>query len=624
MAVTTAATGPRHALHSRPARRLSPWLSVAVIAGVLVAWYVVIGRGGWTYDDNLYFTVSHTTSFGKFVDSDLFGHWTPGYKAVFWLLGRAMPIDYRWALAGLLLLLGGSAYLFARIIDRLVGGRWIPTLAGGYLALSVLLISSLQWFSAGLQTVPTIAFDLLCLWAYLRYQERRSLGWAVTSAVALLAGLLFYEEAVLMLVFLLAIRVFVQTDELRPGRIARAIWTERAVWIAYVVVLVAYWVARDLSGASSVSNGTSPTLVQWAQMYWLMWAKTLVPAMFGLALPRGSVGPGTINGLQLAIGIVLQVVVWGAILVSLRRRTGAWRAWAALAVCILAVGILIGIGRFWLLGVGVATDPRYVLEFSWLIPLFACLAFGTRLPLAVHDGHDGPARAPVPRATPPRILTAAVALLAVGYLGASVATAANWEDGWPGVSARTWETNVESSLVMLGRHRNAVIAEAEVPQPVLQSAFVPFNFLSYILPRYGSTTRVDGPLTGPLYTISPSGRARPARIERVVLAPTAVPGCGRSAPAGIKVQARIAHPPPTGSSYYLLIGYRTPAPARFPLYIDYGNGFGSPDDFAPVGPSAQRSIVWLGVGSPHAVLLSSAVGAYVCVRSVEVVSLGAG
>jgi hypothetical protein len=348
-------------------------------------------------------------------------------------------------------------------------------------------------------------------------------------------------------------------------------------------------------------------------MYWLMWAKALVPAMFGLALPRGSVGPGTINGLQLAIGIILQVVVFGAILVSLRRRSGAWRAWVALAICILAVGILIGIGRFWLLGVGVATDPRYVLEFSWLIPLFACLAFAGRLPLTQH----------AVRAAPSRALTALFALLAVGYLGASVATAANWEDGWAGVSARTWETNVESSLVTLGRHRNDVIADAEVPQPVLQSAFVPFNFLSYILPRYGSTTRVDGPLTGPLYTITQGGRARPARIERVILAPTAVPGCGRSGAAGIKVQAQIAHPPPSGSSYYLLIGYRTPAPARFPLYIDFGNGFGSPDDFASVGPSASRSITWLGVGSPHAVLLSSAVGAYVCVRSVEVVSIGA-
>ena len=252
----TATRRPLHPIAIRPALRGA--VLSGIIAIELIVLYLLLDGGGWVYDDNLILALSgHSGLTWSWLVSPIFQHWGIGYHLVFSAVHRLMPIDYRWALVGMLALLGGSIYLVDRIFRLLFRGRWIGLIAAAYFGLSVLFIRPLQWFAGGLQALPNTFFDLLCLYGYLRFVRDGSRRWVVISAGALAAGFLFFEKPAYMLLYLVLLRVLFMSGDLHARALARTLWRERRLWTALIAV-TAVWALGYLhyGGGSGLGHGS--------------------------------------------------------------------------------------------------------------------------------------------------------------------------------------------------------------------------------------------------------------------------------------------------------------------------------------------------------------------------------
>jgi hypothetical protein len=595
-------------------------LLAAVIAVELLALYVVLNGGSWVLDDNLYLELARASGFGwKWLMNSNYGHWAPAHHAVYSLQLHLMPLDYRWALALMLVLIGGSIYLLERVIAMLTGGGWSPLITAACFGVSVLLIRPLQWWVSGLQSFPTIFCDLLVLYAYLRYDGGRSARWVLVSAGAMAVALMFYEKAAFMPLYIVLFRVLLMTEQLRVRIVWGILKRERWLWLTYGVVLMLWAVGYKSHGGGFAGVGGAPTASEWLEFFRVLWVQTLVPAVFGLTMPASNpfVAHPTLSGLQVAVVAVLQVVVVAAILVSVRRKMSAWRAWVFLAVCVLANGALTGAARIGQFGPNVAADLRYWLDFSWLVPLAVVFAFSPRRVFS----HQVPT---TPRSLPPlrRAIASALLVALLAYGAGSVATAAKLQRQWPGNLARTWETHLEKGLDVAGRARPApILAENIVPWYILMADLPPLNQVSFIAPLYGPTFRVDGPVTGKLLTVDPVGNVRPAKIRVLYSDPL-----NRCLPTGAKAPPLLRRLPRSVSaapgSYYVLANYRARHPTTLGLGVESGIGVAThADPSIALAPTAHQSIAWLGTGTPLWIKLTFPRRPGVCLWTLQVVAL---
>jgi hypothetical protein len=524
--------------------------------------YLLLRNQGWAFDDNLSLELARQYGLGwHWLGLNLFGHWEPAHRAAFSLLLHEMPVDYRWALLTMLALVGVSMYLLSRIVRVLIDSTWMPAVAAAYFGLSVLLIAPLEWTSSGLEAFPTIAFDLLCFWSYLEYRERPAARWIAVSAGAIFASLMFYEKATYVPFYILLFRVLILSDDLHPRAVWAGLWRERRIWASYIVVLIAYALVRELTGAGSIASGGPVSLSQWLAFFRIFWLQSLPPRLLGI-----TVAASGLSGLQVAAVVVAQVITVTVIVVSVIRRRSAWRVWLVFFICVIATAILVGEARVGDIGPGSANDPRYLFDFAWLVPILVALAFtGPRGSIDRADTHHPPSGG----RRSALVLAGSVALGV--YLGASVATAAHMRSQWQGGAARQWEQNVERGLVEATRESpHALVVNGNVPWFIVEAAFSPYNQLSVILPLYGPPIQIDGPLGGPLYSVAPSGSLVRARIGPA-LAHYGRLGAACAPPSGAarQIDERLSLPAgATAGPYYLVTSYSAAGSTQLPVYID--------------------------------------------------------
>jgi hypothetical protein len=338
-----------------------------------------------------------------------------------------------------------------------------------------------------------------------------------------------------------------------------------------------------------------------------MWAQTLVPTAVGVRIAGTSV-----SGWPLVGTVVGEVVVCGLIVASVRRNARAWRAWTFLAIIVLLTGGLVARERIAQFGLSVANDIRYLVDFSWLLPLTLFAAFS---PALARGG--APLTVPGPgawrRLRSPRIAISVASVFLLSYIALSLLTATRLERGWPGSQARRWDQNIRSGLVKFGPLKvHAVVADDETPAEIVPVAFDPYSRLSYVLRLYSGSIQVDGPLVGPLLLLTKDGmmhrasatsvggdgslsallRSRQARLSGIRRTDA---GCYKTSIQGGSIM-RTLQPrgTPTAAAPYLMIGYHVQRRTALPLYLDTGSGFpGEPDELVTLVPRASRSIAWL-------------------------------
>jgi len=614
MAVQATGIPARRLAGRRRVRPLGPpprWVLPAIVIAQVGGFYAILNGNGWIYDDNLSLVMGGRAGYNwHWLRSDLFGHFEPAHRAVFSLLAQQMPIDARVGLVAQLAVLAIAIVLLERSLRMVIGDGWVPVMAAAYFGFSILLTPQLQWLSSGLEMIPTLAVDLLCVWGYLHFQRERHFRWALVCGAALLVGLAFYEKPLFIVLYLVLIRLVLLPGRLRARRALEALARDWPVWLVLGAVIAAYIVIREAAGSGSISSGGAAPFSAWVALARVFWVEALVPSIFGLRLQAYG-----LSSIQIAGAVACQVLLFLALIVSVRHRREAWRAWVAFGICALATLVLIGEGRLATFGPSVGGDTRYLGEFAWLVPFLAAVAW------------VGPSRRESRAEEAPRPVLAGLAVAAItAYLIISTLTSLGIQNSWLGPQARQWEDNVQASLKpFTARGRRVVIAEGTAPWYVVSPAFAPFNKLSLVLTLYAPRVQVGGPLVGPLLSITGDGHVQRAALAKpFATSPPLRDKCGTAGAADRTVRwLWPAHDVPLTSSAYLLITYDSSGLDRVPLYLFHpGIGFyGAPDDLAALDVGAHTSMVWLGQSPTQGVQLGLIPGTGVCVTRIAVAQL---
>jgi hypothetical protein len=617
-------------------RSISPRrLLGAVILLELIVLYFVLRNNSWVYDDNFLLVRAGQEGFTwHWLSQVEFEHWDLAEHAVISLQHRLFFFDYRWALVVMLGLLGGAIYLLERTLAMIVSNRWITVAFAGWLGLNVLWVRPLQWATAGIQYFPYTFFDLLCLYGFIRYHADGRRRWLGISAAALAAALLFYEKPAYMLIYLVLLRVLLMSEDLRPGAVVRTFWRERAVWTLYLAV-IAVWAIGYIHAHAYGVHGTVRA-GQYLSYFRILWLQTLVPSLASVTIPAFK-----LTAPQILFVVVSQAAVLACIVVSVRRKRDAWRAWAFLAIIIVVSAALVAHSRVAQFGVGIANDPRYLIDFAWLVPLTLCAAFARGKVLAPVIP-DGTTRLAMPST---RVVTPALAGVALAaYAGGAVATAAQLQRDWPGSQARSWEENLRRGFAQLKRRSTRfVVADNATPFSIMEPFVAPYNRLSRVLNMYVGPVRVDGPLDGALNLVSINGTVRSARIEPIVPGEP-IPALVRSGQVDIRggrqlrvggkiciiadgtpvaLERQLPSAPSAGDApYYLRLTYRVWRPVALPAFVNSGAGYpGTPENSIVLQPGVDKSIAWLGPDGPQSVLLTIPALTTVCVGRIDIVTL---
>jgi hypothetical protein len=617
-------------------------LSVRTVLGVvisieLIVLYFVLRNNSWVFDDNFLLVRAGQEGFNwHWLTQVEFEHWDIGEHLVISLQHRLFFFDYRWALVTLLAVFGGCIYVFERILATIVKNRWVTIAAAAWFGLNVLWVRPLQWATAGIQYFPYTLLDLLCLYGFMRYYANRDRRWLAVSVISLAAALLFYEKPAYILIYLALVRVLLMSESLKPVEIAKTFWRERLVWGLYVAVVL-IWGIGYLHAKAYGTHGPV-TLGEYLSYFRIFWLQTLVPSLASVTIPAFK-----LSTLQIVFVVVSQIAVLSCVIVSVRRKRSAWRAWIFFAVIVILSAVLVAHSRVAQFGVGIANDPRYLIDFGWLAPLTLCAAFGRGKVLApAAPQSDAQLGLPTSRLAAPTL--AGVAVL-VAYGGGSIATGAQLQRVWPGAEARTWEQNVRRDFARVRRSSApVVIADNATPFAIMESFVAPYNRLSRVLPMYVGPLQVDGPIDGAtLDTIGLDGSIHHANVVPLDSGGTVVSlersrqleaRGGREVRAGsqscfiadgtsIAVERHLAKPPTVGDApYYLLLTYRAWAPVAPAVFVNAGSGFpGSPENAIALRGSRGTSIAWLGPNSPHDLLLTIPPLTTICVERFDVVTL---
>ncbi len=530
-------------------------LLVGVIALIVVLRWLPLRNNGWFLDDNLYLVIGHQTGFGySWLMSNLFEHFGPLYRLAWTAIIHLMPMSWRWGLVGEMALLAGSVFLLDRCLRLLIDSTWTPLLMAGAFGLSVLLIEALEWISSGLQNFPTAFGDLLCFYGYLRYIAQPSRRWILVSAGGMAFALLFYEKASFMIGYLPLIRILLMSERVSLRGIWRTFLAERAIWIALVVVLILWYIGVKVAHAGGIF--ITPSVSEWVTYWRIMWGQTLVPGVFGLHIPWYGV-----THQQVIEGIVLEAVVLAAIVFSIVRKRVAWRAWAILILAVLANGILVAEERVVVLKApaSIGGDTRYLLDFTWLVPVLLCLAFSRRevfWPNVERLSRPVTLSFSLPRA---RWLTTAVAVgAAAAYIVAAQLNTVAIQRAWIGTDALQWEQNVLAGIKHYTVHGvPPTIADATTPYEVLGSIYTPYDHISYVLPFYSPGTPVDGPIRANLLGVNALGGLQPVvtTVRETFPLPHACVSGGTNPDGYVLINKNRIAPPASEGPFYLLVNY---------------------------------------------------------------------
>lgn len=477
-----------------------------VIAVQLAFWAVMTLPGYFRVDDYIYFgeILYAKPSFGDWALSIWYQHFAPGHRVAFWLMDGPTPGSWLGLELALLALLGLGLACFWGTLELLFGrSRWllIPLAVTGF---AYPLVWPLVWPSAGLQCIPSFAFGLLCVYAFVRRTAGGGAGWGALSVAALALSLSFYVRGLLLVGILALIQVLFLEPSLRPAAVARSFWRRRFVWAGLLLVSAGYvWAYRSRSAFGDYQSFTASELQQYLR---IVWFRNLIPSFLGVEIGNYADLPAWKVGVQ----VLSQLMLVAAFVWSIRRKgLDALRAWAYVALVALATFALSAFGRLGQEGVNIGFDMRYVTDLFWQLPLGFVFALHRRR--VVELGAPWPPGEPASRPSWSRFAGPAAGLATVVVVVLAMRSAEWREDWWQGSEAREWVTNARASLDEFERERGvARVVQGTVPPEIIGADFGHYAFHTWVLPQLGAPVKVEPP-EGPNALIARDGRVFPVR-----------------------------------------------------------------------------------------------------------------
>ena len=344
------------------ARGLRPWRSIAgACAAVLVAaqlgWRgILLGRGYFTQDDFVLLSQGARPLSLDLLMQDYAGHLLPGGFLIAWAQTHLAPLDWTFAVAGIVALQLVASVLAWLVLCRLLPGSWwrVPVLTA-YLFCPLTLWPT-QWWTVAIGYLPVSVFLFLATWALLHRLQEGSRWSGPLVVLATLAGLLFQERALLFPLVLGFVAVAYAEGRGRR-RLGVALRSHLVVWAPLALLLVGYvWVHGELAPIIRTSAGSSGASLELVGNFV---ARNAVPGFAGG--PWADPGPYALvvpTGWAVAVSWLVAVAL---VAVTLWRSRSAVWGWTLLLVYLLADAVLLFGGR---------TGPDFG-EALGLIPRYA-------------------------------------------------------------------------------------------------------------------------------------------------------------------------------------------------------------------------------------------------------------
>ena len=350
---------------------------------------------GYFADDYLFVGLGQQGGFsGDEIARSTFGSFAPAFQLGDVLLGSLRPVP-RWpAIVVVVLIYFATMLAFYKLLELVFGNRPIilaMIIGAGFCGV---LATSLEWWTASLNSFPAVLLDILALIGLIRHSVTGKRSYLWFSIVAFALGIQFYEAdstfgAVLFVFDLLFLSVGT-TWRSRLVSTLRPWWK----WLAFLVPVVFDFGRRALHSteyALPPTQGPSAFI----RFIGIGWAQGFSPMILGIDYPTLS------HGWERGVALVgAQLVLVAVVIYTCIRRRLAWRAWVMFFTGFAALEVVAGVGRAYY-GAEYAVNPVY-----WTLQPFvlvftiglACLPNGFD-PLR---GRESPKRVHARRAFPAR------------------------------------------------------------------------------------------------------------------------------------------------------------------------------------------------------------------------------
>lgn len=451
-------------------------------------------------------------------------HLMPAGRLIVWVTERLIGYEF-WPYVILMLLAQAAVGVaFYRLLRLMLPSSWALLIPLTLFLFNPMTLEVTAWVAVGINLLPMQLAMIVAVHAqvrYLRSGDRRHLA---TLALAMVAGLLFFEKALFIapLVFLVTLCLYA------PGGPVRALvttvrrwWPSWAVLAAISLVYLAGYLAMSTSAALRTPSSAGEVGTFFQQFYGDSLAAGLLggpwvwlDAADGTAIVQQSQSARWFS--WVLVPLLVGVTIW-------MRRWVAGRAWTLLVLYSALAAGLIAATRLGSTLSGVSgLVPRYLGDVLLVAALCVGVAVCGLRPLEpAADSADDIMPAPLRgRAQPVAVgVTAAVVLLLASSLYSGTGFAADWRDK----TGRDYLRTAQADLAVA--EAGTVFMDQPVPETVVPRFSYPWNMQS----------KFFGPLeNGPVFVtegrklsvFDEDGHIRPAWVEGVKARPGPLAGCG--------------------------------------------------------------------------------------------------
>jgi hypothetical protein len=412
-------------------------------------------------------------------------HFQPTSRLLEWISVGPFHENYVASEALLAVITGLGAYLLVRLLDALFGERDLHLVIGFLFATSWLLMSTNQWYSAGVAVASTVFSIGACLGFALWVQRGGSRPYAlalVSAAVAVMA----WEQALAIPGWLFLIWFCFQrrAGDRRPGQVLLGLVPFFGVSFAYL----AYVQTQPWHTALAL-----PPLTQWLALGAVVTFHALLPTLIGSGLSDPDIWEWP------AILLPVVVLALGAAWLVAHHRFRASSLLFFLAALLLVIAPVATARDY--IGAAAAGNTGRYLDFGVFVLLLAIAGAVRESPTEGERRHWPVAFAPV------------VAGLGILYLAnLAVSFTANPFEETTEQAASGYTTQMAAGLAALSPSQQESVVDAVLPFPVWYQTNNGQSELSWLLPFWSSTLHTFG--EGPQLTIpGPSGALQYASFQ---------------------------------------------------------------------------------------------------------------
>lgn len=503
----------------------------ALVAVSLLIWAWAASRSYFRHDDFIYFYRAVTRPLSlDFLLTGYQGHLMPGQFLLVEGIVRWAPLSWGAAVAVVLAFRLVACVAAVKLLVELFGRRPGILAPLAVFLFSPLLVLPFLWWAAALQVLTLQAALVLAALAHVRWLRSGRPRDAVLAVLAVAAGLLFWEKALLIPVVLVGVEVLA-----RRGGLPLAPARRRPVWLAHLLLVAGYLVLyldrTDPAGrrAAPAAVGDVVALAREALL------EGFLPGLIGGPWRGGYFGslppePG-VGAVVVAAVVVAAVVA----LTCLARPRAAAAAWLVLGVYLgFDIGLVAGL-RLDFIGPAIGRDPRYTADAV----LVAALALGFALlpVLGAPAAEEGAVRGRpwlaglrtrLAHRPPPGPVPASLVLLSA-YLASCLITT--------GLSAQHMERTsgkayVATARADFARQAGASVWDGPVPDDLVGAVFGRDASASRVFASLRTPPRFDEP-TADLRMLDGLGLLRGVdMLTEARSLPSTVPDCGYGVQAG--------------------------------------------------------------------------------------------